>query len=372
MRSIGASRSQNASRATRGGDLGPDAEWDDRFVGDQEAAGLVHRVEDRSQVERCDRPEVDHLDGDAFTLQGLGGGERLVGHPRHRDDCDVGARTHHGGPANREDVSGWRLRALHAVEQPVLDEDDGVRVADRGAQESVGVCRCRRHDHAQARDVGEQGLEALRVLTSRGASGAELGPHRQCHLGRPAGHERHLGRLVEQLVEADADEVEVHEFHHRAHPGHGGADSQAHDGGLGDGSVPDAIAKSIVQTPGKPEHVSTRSHVDAGDEHPIVSGELGFEGGPDGIHGAKDGCVFARLGPDRRAPGGGGARTASAWPETGRPGRRADSTASSSSWATDDSSELMTSSATPADRSRRAWMRRGSRPSQSLTSSGDR
>ena len=82
------------------------------------------------------------------------------------------------------DVVGRRLRSLHAVEQPVLDEDHRVRVLDRGAQQAVGVGRRRRHDDGQPGDVREQRLEALRVLAARRAAGAELGAHGQRHLRR--------------------------------------------------------------------------------------------------------------------------------------------------------------------------------------------
>ena len=63
------------------GDLGADAERDDRLVGDQEPARLVHRLEDRSHVERRDGAQVDHLDGDAFAGEALGRGDRFVHHP---------------------------------------------------------------------------------------------------------------------------------------------------------------------------------------------------------------------------------------------------------------------------------------------------
>ena len=64
-------------------------------------------------------------------------------------------------------------------------------------------------------DVREQRLEALRVLAARRAPGAELRPHGQRHLRGAAGHERQLRGLVEQLVETDAEEVEVHQLDDR-------------------------------------------------------------------------------------------------------------------------------------------------------------
>ena len=71
MRSIGASRSQKPSSATRGGDLGADAERHDGLVGDEQPA-RPGRPTSRigRHVERGDGAQVDHLDRDAL------GGER--------------------------------------------------------------------------------------------------------------------------------------------------------------------------------------------------------------------------------------------------------------------------------------------------------
>ena len=67
-------------------------------------------------------------------------------------------------------------------------------------------------------DVREQRLEALRVLAARAAPGAELVRTVSATRGA-AGHERHLRGLVEELVEASADEVEVHDLDDRPQPG---------------------------------------------------------------------------------------------------------------------------------------------------------
>ena len=208
----------------------------------------MDRLEDRSHVERGDGAQVDHLDGDAVARQAFGCGDRLVHHPRHRHDGDVASGTHDGRDADREDVVGRRLRAFHAVQQPVLDEHDRVRVLDRRPQQPVRVGGRRGHDHAQAGDVGEQRLEALRVLAPGGASGAELRPHGQRHLRGSAGHERQLRGLVEELVEADADEVEVHQLDHGVHTRHGCPDTEADDRTLRDRRVTDAVAEPVAQT----------------------------------------------------------------------------------------------------------------------------
>lgn len=64
-----------------GGDLGADAERHGGLMGDQQSTGPMHRVEDRHHVEGSDGAQVDHLDGDPFAGQLLGGGEGLVQHP---------------------------------------------------------------------------------------------------------------------------------------------------------------------------------------------------------------------------------------------------------------------------------------------------
>ena len=237
----------------------------------------------------------------------LGGRDRLVHHAGHRHDRHVGAGAHDGRPADRDDVVGGRLRALHAVEQPVLDEHDGVRVLDRRPEQAVGVGRRRRHDDGQPGDVGEQRLEALRVLAARGATGAELRAHGERHLGGAAGHERQLGRLVEQLVEADAEEVEVHHLDHRAHPGHRRADAEADDRRLGDRACrarargtgrrsPRVSPKTLPPAPTSMPATNTRSS-----EASSIS-----RADADGVHRAEHRCVRRR---SRRL---GGARDAAA------------------------------------------------------------
>ena len=162
------------------------------------------------------------------------------------------------------------------------------------------------------------------------APGAELGPHGQRHLRRPAGHERQLGRLVEQLVEADAEEVEVHHLDHGAHPGHRRANTEADDRRLGDRGVAHAVAELVGEPPGQPEDVATGADVDAGDEHPVVLGELELRGrsgwrpwcGTPARRRAAAAAPSLRSWPARRSPSG--------WPPAGLASRRAASTAPSS------------------------------------------
>ena len=149
--------------------------------------------------------------------------------------------------------------------------------------------------------MSEQRLETLRVLASRGAARAELGAHGQRHLRGAAGHERQLRRLVEQLIEADAEEVDVHQLDHRTHAGHRRTDADAHDRGLGDRGVADPVAESVAQPAGEPEDVAAVADVDAGDEHSVVGLELDLERGADGVHRPEDRRVAADERAARRA-----------------------------------------------------------------------
>ena len=115
-----------------------------------------------------------------------------------------------------------------------------------------------------------------------------------------AGHERQLRGLVEQLVEAHAEEVEVHELHDRAHARHRRADAEADDRALGDRGVAHAVAEAVVQPARQAEHVAARGDVDPGDEHALVAGELDFERAADRVHRAEHGRVGGgrrRFGP---------------------------------------------------------------------------
>ena len=371
-RTIGASRSQNASRATVAAISAPMPNgmtascaiksrlvlWTDSRIGAMSRGATVLR-----SITSTERPCTGH---------DVGRGQGLVHHSGDRHEGHVGAGPYHGRLADGKDVVSHRLRALHAVEEPVLDEDHGIRVLDGRPQEAIGIGRRRRHHDAQPRNVSQQRLQALGVLAARRSPCAELGPDRQRHLRGATGHERHLCRLVEQLVEADADEIEIHQLDDRAHARHGRAHSEADDGRLRDRSVPDAVTELVVEAPHEPEDVATLGHVDAGDEHPVVAGQLHLEGGVDGVHRAETWRILGR----RWRLGG---RRAGAGDEVGERGRRglrqlrAASSASSSSLRHHcfqglDLARLLI----PIDSSCLAWMMIGSRSFQACTSASSR
>ena len=52
----------------------------------------------------------------------------------------------------------------------------------------------------------------------------------------------------EQLIEADAEEVEVHQLDHRAHPGHRRADAEADDRRLGNRGIAHASTEPLGES----------------------------------------------------------------------------------------------------------------------------
>ena len=102
----------------------------------------------------------------------------------------------------------------------MLDEHDWVRFVDDGAHWSVRVGRIGRNHDLESHHRCEDRLEALGVLCSRRSSGAVLRSHHEGCLDAPAGHESQFGRLVEQLIEAHAEEVDEHQLGDGTHAGH--------------------------------------------------------------------------------------------------------------------------------------------------------
>ena len=167
----------------------------------------------------------------------------------------------------------------------MVDDENRVRIGDGSSEQSVCVRRGGWHDDGQPRNVGEQSFQALRVLGTRRTPGAELGADYEGHLGVSASHEPELRGLIHNLVEADTDEVEVHDLDDRLGAGHGATDGQPHDCRLGDRRVEHAPRESISESTSETEHVSG-SDVDAGKPNRGIAlhlvGERGqhFEVGP--------------------------------------------------------------------------------------------
>ena len=128
----------------------------------------------------------------------------------------------------------------------MLHVDDGIVAADRRLHQPLVVGRRRRTGDDEAGDVSVPGLERLRMLRGGGAPHADRLAHDERHARLAAEHVARLRCLVDELV--DGAEREVGEAHlddrPRAH--HGGADRGAHDAGLRDRRVGDALRPELL------------------------------------------------------------------------------------------------------------------------------
>ena len=127
----------------------------------------------------------------------------------------------------------------------MLEDDDGVVIADGLLHQTLRVIRGGRADDLQAGAVDEVALEGLGMLRAavRRAAGSA---HDHGHMHLAAGHVAHLGGLVDELIHHAEQEVAVLQVGHGAHAVHGGAHAHAGDQDLGDGGVDDADVLKIL------------------------------------------------------------------------------------------------------------------------------
>src|SRR6476619_1062784 len=152
------------------------------FVDDHALAGLADRVEDSLLVEGPERPEVDHLDADPVVGDPVRGLEGVMGHQAVGAHGDLGAGVGHLRLAEGHGELAVRDVAADApVHLLVLEEEDRVLVADRAAEQALGVVGRGRDDDLQPRDVGEERLDRLAVVQRAMDTAA---------IGRPDDHRR--------------------------------------------------------------------------------------------------------------------------------------------------------------------------------------
>ena len=136
--------------------------------------------------------------------------------------------------------SCWH-RPFQLVHHFVFEEDHGIVVADSAFEQTLGIVGRGGNDDFQSGNMAQPGVQALAVLRGGAARGAEGCPQDHRHFEFAAGHVVDLGSLIHELVHRQCDEVAEHDVHHRAHPGHGGADADAADARFGNGRIDDAL-----------------------------------------------------------------------------------------------------------------------------------
>ena len=193
------------------------------------------------------------------------------------------------GLADRHRVVAFRHRALHLVEQLVLEDHHRIGIGDRREQHALGVMRRRRLDDLQARHMAEPGFEALAVLRGRARAGAGRKAHHDRHRHLAAQHEAHLRRLVDDLLHRQRREIGELELEDRPHAGHRRTDGDARAAKLGDRRVHHAVgAEALDQIARHLEGAAIDADVLAHQEDALV----GFHGDR---HGFLDGLRIAQL-----------------------------------------------------------------------------
>ena len=128
---------------------------------DDEAIGFPHGVEDRVLVQGHEGARIDHLHGHAFPLEISRHLERPLHHHLRGDHRHVCSLPLDVGLPQRDDIVARGHLAPGGIEHLVLEEDDGVVVANGRGEEPLGVVgRGGRDDH-EPRHVGEPRFEAL-------------------------------------------------------------------------------------------------------------------------------------------------------------------------------------------------------------------
>src|SRR5206468_8656470 len=98
-----------------------------------------------------------------------------------------------------------------------------------------------RHDRLQPRNRCRQSVQGLRVLGRGAQPGSRHRAHHEWYLGLAAEHVAELRRLIQKLIEADADEVYEHELRYGAEASRCRTDRHTDETGLADRCVDDAV-----------------------------------------------------------------------------------------------------------------------------------
>jgi hypothetical protein len=136
---------------------------------------------------------------------------------------------------------------VETVEKLVLEDTDGVGVADGGLEQTLGVLgRVGRNDL----ETGDRTVPRRVVLGVLGSdtSGETVGTT-ESDVARldTAGHVVGLGSRVDDLVNGLHGEVEGHELADGVKTSEGSADGQTAETGLGDGRVDDTLVTETVE-----------------------------------------------------------------------------------------------------------------------------
>ena len=171
------------------------------------------------------------------------------------------------------------LAARAPVEHLRLHDHDGIRVADRGGEQALGVGGRRRDRHLHAGRVHVVGLGRVLVELGRADAAARRHADRERELHRAARAPAVAADVGDQLVEAGVAEGLVLHLADRAPARHGEADRRAEDPRLGERRVDAAVGAEAVAQPRRgAEDAAGATDVLAHDHDRVVALHLHVEG----------------------------------------------------------------------------------------------
>ena len=186
------------------------------FVSHDHAIGFLYGGGDRFPVVGAQRTQIQNFRGDAVAGQFRGSDFGAMHDRAVSDDADVGAFTHHAGFAERDGevragIFGTIVRL--AVEMFMFEEQDRIIRTNGRAQQAAHIECGRRHDYAQARNVGENHFAALAMIDSpAGKISADGDPHHDRRLEITSGAPANGGQFVAQLHHGRPDVIEELNF----------------------------------------------------------------------------------------------------------------------------------------------------------------
>ncbi len=221
---------------------GPSSTTTSRFV-------FATERKDRRAVERAHRAQVDDLGSRSPSPASVSAAARHVVHARaHRaDERHVGALAHDGAP-RRSCRRRRRPRHLSAYRRLCSRKSTGLSSRIAALSRPLASAGRGRADDLQPGDALEPADRDLRVDGAEAPAAADGRAHDQRHAGLLVGEVPVLGRLVDQAVHRQRQEVAEHDLDHRAQAGDRAAVRRAGQGKLRDRGVEDAVGAVRLST----------------------------------------------------------------------------------------------------------------------------
>lgn len=232
------------SRLVDGGkDLSADAVLGPALLNGHEEVGLDDGLDDSVAVKGTDATQVDDLSANALLGELVGSLKSKLNRARDGDDGQIGTLTLNLGLAEGGNVVLAHGLVAHVelstVHELVLEENDGVGVADGGLHHTLGVLSTVRHEDLETGHGAVPGAEALGVLGTDTGSSTVGSTEDNRHVAGTGSHVKLLGGRVNNLIDGLHGKVEGHELDDRAKTLVGGTGGKTGETHLSDRGVND-------------------------------------------------------------------------------------------------------------------------------------